>query len=114
MKIKNILKTMLTSAIFLLLFTQNSYAEISDTETALIGAGGTLWLTTEFFKHDIGPSTPRWEEPLAVDTSVRNALKWNNANLKVAAKISDVFLYGGILGSVFGRLQCCSEQLRHT
>lgn len=47
-------------------------------DLTISGAGAAIWLTTEFLKGKIAPSTCRWCEPPAGDLAIKNALRWQN------------------------------------
>lgn len=47
-------------------------------DLTISGAGAAIWLTTEFLKGKIAPSSCRWCEPPAGDLAIKNALIWDN------------------------------------
>jgi len=47
-------------------------------DLTISGAGAAIWLTTEFLKGKIAPSSCRWCEPPAGDLAIKNALRWQN------------------------------------
>lgn len=47
-------------------------------DLTISGVGAAIWLTTEFLKGKIAPSTCHWCEPPAGDLAVKNALRWSN------------------------------------
>lgn len=61
-------------------------------DLAAIGVSTIGWGLMEIFKDDISPSSCRWCNSNAMDTSIRNDLKWSNTN--AAEKTSTVLAYG--------------------
>ena len=61
--------------------------EMAGLFTGALGIGAS-----EYYKADLVPQEPRWKNPPAIDAGVRNALVWSNT--KLAATMSDVFLFG--------------------
>jgi membrane-associated phospholipid phosphatase len=48
------------------------------TDATITGAAVAFWIGTEVFKSHIAPSTCRWCDPPGFDSSVRDALRWND------------------------------------
>lgn len=48
------------------------------TDATLTGASIAFWIGTEAFKSHLAPDTCRWCNPPGFDSSVRDALRWNN------------------------------------
>src|SRR5262249_15028910 len=47
-------------------------------DATITGAGIAYWIGTEAFKSHLAPSTCHWCDPPGFDSSVRDALKWND------------------------------------
>lgn len=68
--------------------------EMAGVLTGALGIG-----VSEYYKADLVPQEPRWKTPPTVDADIRNAAVWSNT--KLAATMSDVFLFGIIPAAAF-------------
>jgi membrane-associated phospholipid phosphatase len=69
------------------------------TEAAGVVAGVLGIGASEYYKPEIVAKEPRWTTPPAMDASVRETVKWSN--VKLAATLSDVMLYGIMPSAAF-------------
>ncbi|MDI1481778.1 phosphatase PAP2 family protein [Polyangium sp. y55x31] len=69
-------------------------------DLTVIGVGGAAWITTEALKSKIAPASCRWCSPPGFDDSIARAVHWSD--IKTAARLSDVGLYGLAPLAAFG------------
>jgi len=94
-------KIFLLKGFLSLLFTFKTtiYAQPRTTDYLRVGAELTFFLHTQFFYHQVNIK-PNITPPNSFDSFLREKIHWGNSKNELAAEISDVLLYGVILGSI--------------
>ena len=75
------------------------YAQPRTTDYLRVGAELSFLSYTQFFYHQVN-TKPNITPPNSFDSFLREKIQWENSKNELAAEISDVLLYGVILGSI--------------
>ncbi|MCX7633165.1 MAG: phosphatase PAP2 family protein [Turneriella sp.] len=75
-------------------------AAIAPWEIATLAAGAVGIGFSEVYKKNLVPEKPRWERPPEFDAEMRRKLVWSDT--KLAARLSDVLLFGVLPVAAFG------------
>ena len=75
------------------------------------GVSAATWISLELLKGNLAPETCRWCSPGGVDTSARNALRWNEPN--TANRLSNLAVYAVLPATVLGLGWVGAKQADH-